>query len=141
MSATILKQVYAYDQKLTREWPVPSGTLEGTALVSASGQPAVTITPRGDATKSVTLGGVYTLGYPAGAVSQRSDSATVATDGSWSGPVVGATSATAKNTLVYIAADGTLTLTATSNSKFGVVDSYPGKASAANTTIKIGVFA
>jgi hypothetical protein len=141
MAATILSQAYAYTEEKVREWPVPSGTAKGTAILSASNQPGVTLTPRGDATASKTLGGVYTLTYPNGAVGQRSDSAQVATDGSWAGPVVGATSSTAKNTLVYIDSTGALTLTASGNTKFGVVDSYPGKASSTDTTVKIGVFA
>lgn len=139
--ATILSPVYAYNPRNTRSWQVPAGTLEGTALVSSSNQPAVTLTPRGDSTASTSLGGAYTITYNNGPVGQRSDSATVATDGTWAGPVTGATSTTAEGTLVYYApADGSLTLTATGNVQFGVVDAYPGKASATDTAVRIGVF-
>lgn len=142
MAATILREVYAYNPRLTREWPVASGTLEGTAVLSPAGnQPGVTITPRGDSTAVATLSGGYSITYPNGAVGQRSDSATVAVDGTWSGAVVGADNTTPKGTLVYIDSTGALTLTATSNTKFGVVDTYPGKGSASETAVKIGVFA
>ncbi len=141
--ATILTQVYDYNQEKTREWQVPAGTPQGAAIVSASNQPAVTLTPRGDSTATITLGSAYTLTYPNGAPGQRSDSATVATDGSWSGAVVDATSATLSGELVYLNTDGTLSLASTGAGavKYGVTDNYPGKASATATTIKIGVFA
>lgn len=144
MAATILSQVYAYNEEKVREWPVPSGTAKGTAILSASNQPGVTITPRGDSTATKSLGSAgnaYSITYPNGAVGQRSDSASVAVDGTWAGPVVGATSSTPRNTLVYIDSTGALTLTASGNTKFGVVDAYPGKASASDTAVKIGVFA
>jgi len=142
MAVTILKQVYAYTPNLVREWPVPTGTLEGTAVVAAgSNQPGVCITPEASVTKTKTLGSAYSITYPAGAVSQTPGNATVATDGTFAGPVVGATSATVKNTLVYIDNTGALTLTAGSNTKFGVVDSFLGKASSTDTAVKIGVFA
>lgn len=139
---TVLAQVYAFDRNKTREWPVPSGTPKGTAVIGVGDQPAVTITNRGDSTNTKTLAGGYSVTYPNAPVSVRTDSAIVAVDGSWAGPVTGATSATVRNTLVYyVVADGTLTLTAGSNIKFGVTDNYEGKASASLTTIKIGVFA
>lgn len=136
---TQFTSVYAYDQAETREWPVPSGTLAGTPVLSTAKEAGFTLTARGDATTSKTLAGGYSLSYPSGPVGVRDDSAIVAVNGSWAGPVTGATSATARNTPVYIASDGTLTLTSTSNTFFGVVDSYPGKASATDTTVKIGV--
>ena len=141
MAAAILRLVYDYTDSLTREWPVASGTVKGTAVLDPAGhQPGVTLTPRGDSTATATLAGGYSITYDNGAVSQRSDSATVATDGTWSGPVTGATSSTAKGTKVYyVTADGSLTLTAGSNVYFGVVDTYPGKGSASATAVKIGV--
>lgn len=138
-------QVYQYTKGETREWPVPSGTLPGAAVLSASNQPGVCLTGRGDNTVTKTRADGTVITRPNGAPGQRSDSATVATDGSWAFPVTGATGATAKNTLVYaVVSSGavtSLTLTAGSNVKFGVVDSYPGKASASDTVVKIGVFA
>lgn len=133
--------VYVGDRSQYREWPVPSGTVEGTPLLSESGEPGVTITPRGDSTITKTLAGGYSIAYPNGPVGVRDDSAVVAPNGTFAGPVTGADATTVKNTLVYIATDGTLTLTATGNTKFGVVDAYLGKASATDTAVKIGVFA
>jgi hypothetical protein len=140
---TQFTNVYAFDQQEVREWPVASGTLAGTPVLSAAKEPAFTITARGDAQVTKTLAGGYSFTYPAGPVGVRTDSAIVATDGSWAGPVTGATSATTRNTPVYfVVADGTLTLTdvdTTTTPFFGVVDSYEGKASATDTTVKIGV--
>lgn len=140
---TQFTSVYAYDQAETREWPVPSGTLAGTPVLSTAKEAGFTLTARGDATTSKTLAGGYSLTYPSGPVGVRDDSAIVAVNGSWAGPVTGATSATTRNTPVYyVVADGTLTLTdvdAATTPFFGVVDSYPGKASATDTTVKIGV--
>ena len=142
MASTILAQVFQYDRNKTREWPVPSGTLEGTAVLSASNQPGVTLTPRGDATRTKSLAGMpYVITYPAAPIGVRTDSAIVAVDGSWLGPIVGATTGTPRNTLVYIDVTGALTLTSTSNTKFGVTDSYSGKGTASATVVKVGVFA
>lgn len=145
MANVILRQVYDYDEEIqTREWPVPSGTMANTAVLSAGNEPGVTITNRGDATITKTIGPL-TITIPAGGVGNRLDSATVATGGSWSGPVTGADGTQPKGTLVYaVVSSGAvtgLTLTATSNTKFGVVDSYIGKGTSLQTAIKIGVFA
>ncbi len=141
--ATILSGVYQYNRELTREWPVPAGTLEGTALISTSNQPGVTLTPRGDSTKTKTLAGMpYVITYPNAPIGVRTDSAVVAVDGTWLGAVTGATTATPINTLVYyVVADGSLTLTASTNVPYGVTDSYPGKGTSTLTAVKIGVFA
>lgn len=138
----ILSQLYKFNADKTRQWPVPAGTLEGTAVISASNQPGVTITPRGDSTKTKTLTGMpYVITYPNAPIGVRTDSAMVAVDGTWLGPVTGATTATPQNTLVYyVVADGSLTLTASTNIMFGVTDSYPGKGTATATAVKIGVF-
>lgn len=150
MTSVQLTQTFHFDPNKVREWQVASGTLEGTAVLSASNQPGVTITPRGDSTKTKTLGtgGIISLTFPNGAVGQRTDSASVATDGTWSGPVTGVTSGTARNTLVYAVGTGgatgavaSLTLTSGGNTLFGVTDDYPGKASASLCAVKIGKFA
>lgn len=145
MANVILRQVYAYDDEFqTREWPVPSGTLAGTAVISAGNEPGVTITNRGDTVLSKNIGPIA-ISFPGGGVGNRSDSATVATGGSWSGAVTGADGTQAKGTPVYAVVSAgaitSLTLTSTSNTKFGVVDSYIGKGVALQTAIKIGVFA
>jgi len=141
-----MAQVYKYTEEKVREWPVPAGTLKRSPVLSISNEPGFTLGPRSDST--VTFGpnvdGV-TITQPNGLVGQTAGSASVATDGTWSYPVTGATSATPKNTLVYAVVSGgavtSLTLTVGSNVKFGVVDSFLGKASAQDTAVKIGVFA
>lgn len=141
--AVNLKQVYAFNRNLTREWPVAAGTLAGDAQVSISNQPGVAITNRGDATLTKEIGPI-SLTIPAGGFGNLADSATVAVDGSWAGPVTGATAATPKNTPVFatVAAGVVTELTLTAGgTPFGVVDSFLGKASATETVVKIGVFA
>jgi uncharacterized lipoprotein NlpE involved in copper resistance len=142
---TILVQTYRFDPNKTREWPVPAGTLSGTAVLGASNQPGVTVTPRGDSTKTKTLTGMpYVITYPNAPIGVRTDSAIVAVDGTWAGAVTGASVSTAKNTLVYyVTSDGTLTLASNSgaNPKFGVTDGYTAKGTASFTAVKIGVFA
>lgn len=144
MTSVQLVPTYPFTPSQVREWAVASGTLEGTAVLSANNTPGVTLTPRGDSTKTKTLGnnGIISITFPNGAVGQRTDSAMVAVDGTWSGPVTGVTSGTARNTPVYaVVASGqitSLTLTASSNTFFGVTDDYPGKASASLCAVKIG---
>lgn len=136
--------LYKYTENATREWPVASGTVAGQPVISANNQPGVTLTSRGDATKTVTSGGNFSQTFPSGGIGNRSDSATVATDGTFIFPVTGASSATPKNTQVYITGSAptqTLTLTVASNVKYGVTDDYPGQGTAGATAVKIGVFA
>jgi hypothetical protein len=139
-----LTQVYKGDSSQDREWPVAAGTNAGTAVVSISNQAGVTLTNRGDSTLTKQIGNI-SITIPSGGVGNLPDSATVAVNGTYRGAVTGATSGTAKNTLVYaVVAAGLvteLTLTAAGNTKFGVVDSFLGKASSTDTAIKIGVFA
>jgi len=134
--------VYDFTQKLVREWPVASGILSGAPVLSVSKEPGVTITARSDATKTDTLPDGSTITYAIGSAGQTAGSATVATDGSWFFPVIGASATTPKNTKVYqIEASGLLTLTVGTtpvNASFGVVDSNLGTALAAKTTVKIG---
>ena len=143
MSVALI-QVYKGDSRSDREWPVASGTNAGTAVVSLSNQAGVTLTNRGDSTLTKTIGTI-TITIPSGGVGNAFDSATVAVNGTYRGPVTGSLATTPKNTLVYaVIVSGVvteLTLTVGTNTKFGVVDSYLGKASATDTAIKIGVFA
>ncbi|MET4703033.1 hypothetical protein [Frigoribacterium sp. UYMn621] len=143
MSVT-LTQVYKGDSSQDREWPVASGTNAGTAVVSISNQPAVTITNRGDSTLTKQIGYI-SITIPSGGVGNLPGSATIAVNGTYRGAVTGAGSSTPKNTSVFAVVAGglvtELTLTAAGNTKFGVVDSFLGKASASDTAIKIGVFA
>jgi hypothetical protein len=143
MSVT-LTQVYKGDSEQDREWPVAAGTNAGTAVLSISNQAGVTLTNRGDSVLTKQIGYI-SITIPSGGVGNLPDSATVAVNGTYRGAVTGALSTTPKNTLVYAVVAGglvtELTLTVGTNTKFGVVDSFLGKASASDTAIKIGVFA
>lgn len=121
-----LNMLIASTPSLHREYPVPAGTREGTPVI-VGGKPAVTLTARGD---------VVVGGREIGGIGNKADSATVAFDGVFIFPVTGVTAATAKGTAVYRTAAGALTLTATDNTKYGVV--YDGKPSAAATAVEIG---
>lgn len=121
-----------YTESLTREWIVPSGTQAGTLVIHAnSNQVGVTLTARGDSTKSYTTPQGYTIsGIPNGGVGNKANSATVAVDGSWLFPVAGVAngdtsaggSATPAGTPVYRTSAGALNLTATGNTKVGYID-------------------
>ena len=122
-----------YSENLTREWKVASGTLAGALVVDAnSGQVGVTLTARGDTTATKTLPDGSSITYAIGGAGNKPNCATVAVDGTWLFPVTGVTAGdtnaatgggTARGTKVYrVAADGTLTLTATSNTLVGIVD-------------------
>lgn len=122
-----------YTEAKTREWIVPAGTRSGNLVVNAqSGQAGVALTDRGGSTKSYTLpDGTTISGVPSGGVGNRVGGAVVAVDGSWLFAVAGVTNGdtgaggagTDEGTEVYrVAADGTLTLTATGNDLVGVID-------------------
>lgn len=140
-------QVFAYSPEKTREWLAPSGLTTGSPIIDpVSNQAGVALTSRPDVTITKTHADGSTITFLANTTGQTTNSVTVATDGTWWFPVVGASSATPKGTLVYAVVTsgvitGGLTLTVGSNVKYGVVDSFPGKASSSNTAVKIGVFA
>lgn len=135
-----------YTHSLTREWAVASGTLAGTLVVNAnSGQVGVTITARGDATKTKTLPDGSSITYAIGGVGNKPGSATVAVDGTWLFPVTGVTAGdtglasgggTPAGTKVYQTSGGALTLTATSNTLVGIVDD--GYIVGTSTPVQIG---
>lgn len=138
---TTLRQVYSYDTAKTREVPVAAGTPAGTPVV-INHQPAVTITNEPSTTKVVTgmQGDVIAMTLRAGGFNNAPLHATAAFDGTWAGPVAGAQANTAQGTDVYLAADGSLTLTAATNKFFGVTDfvrDYPFDAN--DVPVKIGV--
>lgn len=136
-------QIYADIESLRRVVTVPTGTAPGTALIDA-GRPAVTLTGSGDYvnTDVITAGDqTVTVATTGGGIGLDPLQAVVTYTGSFSFPVVGATSASAGEIVYYdtVAADGTLTLTATSNTAFGVVDFFRGEDSSTDTVVKIGV--
>lgn len=122
-----------YTESLVREWDVPAGPLSGTVVIEAnSNRVGITITGRGDATKSVTLpDGTVLSGIPAGGIGNRPTGATVAVDGSWLLPVAtvvnGSTAqggaGTKKGVAVYrVTADGTYSLVSTGGVLIGRID-------------------
>lgn len=118
-------------------WPVGTGVAPGTAVLSSTDQPGVTITGSGDYEKTEVIG-LTSVTYPAGGVGLAAEDATVAVDGAFRFPVAGASDATAVNTLVYITGAGALTLTAEGNTLFGKVDRFIGETSATETSVWIG---
>lgn len=137
----------------TEVWPVGSNVADGVAVFNSTAannapQPGVTLTGSGNYTKSTTVGPYTVSGIPAGGIGLNPNDATVAVDGSFRFPVVGASATTVKNTIVYAVTTGTapnlvvtgLTLTSTGNTKFGKVDRYLGVTTATETSVTIGVF-
>jgi len=122
-----------YTEAKTRAWVVPVGTVSGALVLQAnSGRVGVTLTARGDTTKSHTLpDGSIVTGINIGGVGNKPNTATVAVDGSWlfavagvaNGDTTGAAAvATPAGTKVYRTPAGALNLTATSNTLVGLVD-------------------
>lgn len=122
-----------YTESKTREWPVPAGTQAGALVLHpVSGQVGVTLTARGDSTAPAGIVGVTGGTVPNGGAGNKSNSATVAVDGTWlfnlpgstngdTNPETG-TAGTAAGTKVYRTSAGALTLTEGSNTLVGVVD-------------------
>jgi hypothetical protein len=121
-----------YTEAKTEEWVVPAGTLSGTVVIEpVSARVGVTLTGRGDVTRSETLpDGTVLSGIPAGGIGNKPTAATVAVDGSFLFPVAGVTAGetvagtgTAKGTPVYrVTANGTLSLTNTAATYVGRID-------------------
>ena len=117
--------------------------------VQVLGRPGVTVTGSGNykgqegtITKPAVDGlGAFstTFGNSRGGESLQDTEATVAFTGTIAGPVAGATSSTAQGTLVYLTSSKTLTLTAGSNTKFGVVQFFRGEKSVTDTAVTFGV--
>lgn len=121
-----------YTESKTREWPVPAGTQAGTVVLHpVSEQVGVTLTARGDATRPAGIPGVTGGTVPNGGAGNKSNSATVAVDGSWLLTVAGVangdtnpetgTAGTPAGTAVFrVAADGTYALAG--DVEIGVID-------------------
>ena len=125
-----------------RAVPVGSNVAPGTPIIQG-GRPAVTVTGSGNyAGNAITLtakGTTTVLAGGRGGVSLPDNYATVTYTGTYGFPVTGATSATAPGTAVYRTSGGTLTLTPSGNTKFGVVEFFRGEFSATDTAVTIGV--
>lgn len=103
---------------------VPTGTKAGDAVLVDNGVPAVALTDRGDATRTYTYGGT-TITEPSGGVGNAPTEAVVAYDGIYAFDIAGADGDEADGTLVYIEADGDLSLSdkdgAVNNTLYGRV--------------------
>lgn len=118
------------------EWEVPAGTLANSVVINnVDGRPGLALTSRGDVTSSRTYAGLTISGIETGGVGNKSNAATVGVvgydalltvTGVTAGETVGATATgTPQGTAVYaVVASGavtSLTLTAGSNVKIGVI--------------------
>ena len=124
----------------TEAWPVTAEVDSGVAVLSSTNQPGVTLTASGGFTKSQAIGPYTVSGIPAGGVGLQALQVTVATDGAFRFPVVGASASTARNTLVYRTTGGALTLTPSTNLPFGKIDRHIGEASGTECSVWIGDF-
>jgi hypothetical protein len=133
-----LNMTRKYSSDKTQVWLVPDGTLSGAAVIDINSQPGVALVSEGGATSSTTIGPYTISGIPSGGVGLPDNYATVAIDGAFRFPVVGASNTTPVNTLVYAVISGStvtgLTLTAGSNVPFGKVDRFIGRADASDPT-------
>ena len=123
-----------YTESKCREWPVPSGTQAGTVVLHpVSNQVGITLTARGDATRAAGIPGVTGGTIPNGGVGNKSNSATVAVDGTWllevatvtdgdTNPASGSDGTPAGTAVYRVTADGTYSLSSTSAVKIGVID-------------------
>lgn len=127
-----------------RDAEVGSNVAPGTALIDG-GRPVVTITGSGDYTNGLTSTGndvidaMLEIGEPNGGIGLQPTHATVSPTGTYAFDVEGASVATDQGTVVYLTAAGALTLTAASNTKFGIVQFFRGELSATDTAVTIGV--
>ena len=119
-----LNQIYAPTWSKNRARVVPSNTQAGVPLI-VNGRPAVTLTARGDATRTDTPTGLAftSVTYKVGGVGLAPTEATVAFDGTYEFPVATTTTSTADDVEVFINA-GVLTLVSTGGTHYGWTD-YP----------------
>jgi hypothetical protein len=119
-----LNQIFAPTWSKNRARDVPVGTQAGTPLI-INARPAVTITARGDATKTDTPTGLSftSITYKNGGVGLAPTEASVAYDGTYEFPVATVTTGTANDVEVFINA-GALTLVSAGGVHYGWTD-YP----------------
>ena len=103
-------KVFQENTRNNRARVVPVGTKAGD-VINVSGRLAVALTDRGDATKTTPISGGASLTLPSGGFSLNPDEASLAFDGTWHLPVVGATTTTGNGVPVNFNAAGKLQLT------------------------------
>ncbi|AXC36146.1 hypothetical protein SEA_LYELL_42 [Microbacterium phage Lyell] len=145
-----LNVIFSDTRAERRAVPVGNDVAPGTPLIQGT-RPAVTLTGSRDyAGNAVTVSGRSAGGEPTsiliaggrgGESLPADDYATVTYTGTYTFPVAGATVLTAlPGTPVYIDTDtNELSLTATDNTKYGVVEFFRGSDSATDTAVTIGV--
>lgn len=131
-------------------WDVVAEVAVGTALLGGTDRVGVAYTPSGGHTTSRSFGGMTITGVPDGGASLPPLRCSVDVDGSWEFAVTGVTSATKNGTIVYaVVSSGqitSLTLTASTNTRFGTVNNPEGYQavlgtngpSAAKCVVKVG---
>jgi hypothetical protein len=139
-------EAYASTDALRETWDLAAGenteVAVGTALIN-NDRPGVAYTPSGGHTISKTVGGLTVSGFGDGGAGLDALEVSVATDGGYEFPVTGVTDATVNGVKVYaVVASGKiteLTLTASTNKLFGVVNNPKGYVpSATACCVKIG---
>lgn len=136
-------EAFSSTDGLREVWPVATEVAAGTALINGT-RAGVAYVASGGYTSSAVVGPYTISGIPSGGESLDALKASVSTDGTYQFPVTGASSSTTNGTLVYaVVASGRitgLTLTASTNSLFGVVNN-PSDYVAVGTSVcvKIGV--
>lgn len=119
-----LNRIYAENERNNRSRAVPENTKAGTPLIVES-RPAVALTNRGDVpAETLSVNGGAAITIMGGGVGNAADHASVAFDGTFLFDVTGATNGdSAQGTVVYfIVATGALTLTESTNTRYGTVD-------------------
>lgn len=137
-------EAFASTDALREIWKLTAEVAVGTALINGD-RAGVAYTPSGGHLAAAKVVGPITVsGFPDGGVGLDALEASVAIDGTYEFPVTGADATTANGTKVYATvATGritALTLTASGNSYFGVINNpkdYVGAAGA--ICVKIGV--
>ncbi len=124
-------------------WDVVDEVAVGTALLAGTDRVGVAYTPSGGHTTSKTMGGMTISGISDGGESLDALRCSVDTDGSWEFAVTGVTGSTKNGTIVYaVVAAGkitSLTLTASTNTRFGTVNCPEGYTpSASKCVVKVG---
>jgi len=125
-------------------WPVVAECAEGTALIAGTDRVGVAYTPSGGHTRTKSLAnGIAITGIPDGGASLGALQCSVATDGSWEFAVTGVDGTTKNGTIVYaVVSSGqitSLTLTASTNKRFGTVNNPAGYTpSASKCLVKVG---
>jgi hypothetical protein len=139
-----LNVIYSDIESERRDQKVGNNVAPGVAKI-VGGRPAVTITGSGDYDGGLTSTGdaavdtMLGIGTKRGGVGLRDDYATVTFTGTYAFDVTGASAATENGKPVYITSGGVLTLTASSNTKFGVVEFFRGETSTKDTAVTIGI--